>query len=92
MGGKTEMGKGNGWMKAVALGGLRAPSFLFGLNRFRECGGLGEEARAGRFLAPGGDDRAHLGTALLHGLRKRSAGAAVEMLVSQGHRSSEMKE
>jgi hypothetical protein len=34
-----------------------------------------------------GDDRAHLGAARLHGLRKRSAGVAAEMLLGQGHGS-----
>ena len=84
---KEEREKG---VKAVASWGWWAPGFLVGLNCFRECGGLGEEARAGRFLAPIGDDRAHLNTALLLGLRKRSAGAAVEMMVSQGHGSNWM--
>lgn len=50
-------------------------------------GGLGLEARAGRLLfAPILDDRTHLGAARASiGLRKRSAGAAAEMMESLGH-------
>jgi hypothetical protein len=49
-------------------------------------GGLGLEARAGLVLAPIKDDRTHLGAANGNdGLRKRSAGAAAEMLSLNGH-------
>ena len=49
-------------------------------------GGLAGEARAG-FFAPLGCYRAHLRTARLRGLRDRSAGLAVKMVLSPVHGS-----
>jgi hypothetical protein len=72
------MGKGGGFLE------LGAPGFSWWAKLVRGCGGLGREARAG-FFAPNGDEQAHLHTALLHGLRNRSAGEAVEMVLGLSH-------
>ena len=55
-------------------------------KRVRECGGLAGEAHAS-FLAPLVCDRTHLCTALLVGLRYRSAVGAEEMVLSAVHES-----
>lgn len=52
---------------------------------FRWVGTLGLRARAGMRFIPVRGNRSHLGAARLHGLRKRSAGAAAEMLEGPGH-------
>jgi hypothetical protein len=52
---------------------------------FRWVGKLGLRARAGMRFVPVRGNRSHLDAARLHGLRKRSAGVAAEMLEGPGH-------
>lgn len=62
------------------------PGLLSCAKLVRDCGGLAGEARA-IFLAPLVCDRTHLCTALLVGLRYRSALGAEEMVLSAVHES-----
>lgn len=72
-----------GEASGLGAAGLQVDSKLDPLN-----GGLGLRARGARLFAPIAVDRTHLDAARgSNGLRKRSAGAAAEMLVMYGHGS-----
>ena len=56
-----------------------------GLNAIRLNGGLVLGARAGGFIPMGNNNRTHRDAALMHGLRKRSAGEAALVCEWSGH-------